>query len=523
MELLLDWKSIGSVLATFMFVRTAILEFLPPEIYQVLKRLFSRIFSSLQPSVSIIVEEFDKSVTNEVYEAVQFYLSSQCFSSAQVLKLSRPKNSKNLTFTMDANQMLHDTFDGFKVNWSFHTVEKKSSSGILGYPTRFYQLSFHPKYKEKIHSAYIPHVMEVAKIIEFKNRERKLYTNRSSQDDYMLWTFVPFSHPSTFDTLAMDPVLKQEIKEDLIKFKNRKEFYTRVGRTWKRGYLLYGPPGTGKTSLIAAIANFLEFDIYDLELTAVMSNSQLRKLLISTSSKSVIVVEDVDCSLDLSDRKKKDGKGEVEAKEELEKSRPGGNSNNRSTVSLSGVLNFVDGLWSSCGGERLMIFTTNQKEKLDPALLRPGRMDKHINLSYCEIAAFKTLMKNYLNVEKHDLMKVAEEMLPLVKMTPADIAEVFMGCDDAADVGMKNMVDKMRKRLCCTIEEDTSIAELQMKNMEKEEDPFSENRKPVEEKEENPVAEEQTPIAEKVEAEFAKGRESNRVGSESNNKNMTDD
>ncbi|KAF8400260.1 hypothetical protein HHK36_013557 [Tetracentron sinense] len=497
MELLLDWKSIGSALATFMFLRTAIREFLPPEVYQALRRLLFKIFSSLQPSVSILIEEFDNSFTNEIYESVQSYLSSKCFSSAQVLKLSRSRNSKNLTFSMDANQKLEETFDGFKVKWSFHTVEKKSSSGGLGYgrpqDNRYFQLSFHPKYKEKIQSSYIPHVIGVAEIIEFKNRERKLYTNRSAEDDRRLWSSVPFSHPSTFDTLAMDPFLKQEIKDDLIKFKNRREFYARVGRAWKRGYLLYGPPGTGKTSLIAAIANFLEFDIYDLELTAVMSNSQLRRLLISTSSKSVIVVEDVDCSLDLSDRKNKDIQGEVEAKEELEKRRPGNynkGSSLISTVSLSGVLNFVDGLWSSCGGERLMIFTTNQKEKLDQALLRPGRMDKHINLSYCEITAFKTLMKNYLVVEEHDLTKEVEELLPLVKMTPADIAEFFMSCDDDADVGMKNVVAEMRKRLCCSIEEEpVAVAEEQKASLEMEKDPVAEKK-----------------LKGEVEAEFAKGK-----------------
>ncbi|MFS7953528.1 putative ATPase, AAA-type, core, P-loop containing nucleoside triphosphate hydrolase [Helianthus anomalus] len=52
------------------------------------------------------------------------------------------------------------------------------------------------------------------------------------------------------------------------------------------------------------------------------------------------------------------------------------------SVSVSGFLNFIDGLWSSCGDQRIIVFTTNHKEKLDHALLRPGRMDVHINTSY---------------------------------------------------------------------------------------------------------------------------------------------
>nr|DAD45692.1 TPA_asm: hypothetical protein HUJ06_003922 [Nelumbo nucifera] len=255
MEFILDWKSIGSLLATFVFIRTAIHDFLPPEVYQVLKRLFLNIFTSLQPKISILIEEYDNSYNNDIYDAVQLYLSSKCFSSAQVLKLAKSRNSKNLTFSMDANQKLEETFEDIKVKWSFHCVEKKSSG--LGYArpheNRYFELSFHRKYKHRVQSSYIPHIMEVAEVIKFKTRERKLYTNRSADEDGRLWSSVPFSHPSTFDTVAIDPALKKEIKEDLMKFVNRREFYSRVGRAWKRGYLLYGPPGTGKTSLCRVI------------------------------------------------------------------------------------------------------------------------------------------------------------------------------------------------------------------------------------------------------------------------------
>jgi chaperone BCS1 len=75
-----------------------------------------------------------------------------------------------------------------------------------------------------------------------------------------------------------------------------------VGKAWKRGYLLYGPPGTGKSSLIAAMANYLKFDIYDLELTNLRSNSELRRLLVSAANRSILVIEDIDCSVELKDR-----------------------------------------------------------------------------------------------------------------------------------------------------------------------------------------------------------------------------
>ena len=65
-----------------------------------------------------------------------------------------------------------------------------------------------------------------------------------------------------------------------------------------------------------------------------------------------------------------------------------------SKVTLSGLLNFINGLWSACGGERIIAFTTNHVEKLDPALTRRGRMDLHVELSCCSFEGFKVLAKN---------------------------------------------------------------------------------------------------------------------------------
>ncbi|GMP57676.1 hypothetical protein CsSME_00021659 [Camellia sinensis var. sinensis] len=94
----------------------------------------------------------------------------------------------------------------------------------------------------------------------------------------------------------MDPTLKKEVIDDLDRFVKRRHFYRRVGKAWKRRYLLYGPPSTGKSSLIAAMANYLKFHIYDLELTSLRSNAELRRHLISTANQSILVTEDIDCS-----------------------------------------------------------------------------------------------------------------------------------------------------------------------------------------------------------------------------------
>jgi hypothetical protein len=70
---------------------------------------------------------------------------------------------------------------------------------------------------------------------------------------------------------------------------------------------LYGPPETGKSSLIAAIANYSKYDVYNLELTAFSSDDELMIALLDSPSRSLIVVEDIDCNKAVHDRSKEAG------------------------------------------------------------------------------------------------------------------------------------------------------------------------------------------------------------------------
>ena len=120
------------------------------------------------------------------------------------------------------------------------------------------------------------------------------------------------------------------------------------------------------------MANFLNYDVYDLGLTTVHSNTTLMKLLLQTSSKSIIVIEDIDCSLNLT-RKREDNDENNHPAKMMALKKKGSN------VTLSDLLNFLDGIWSACSGEeRIIILTANYVEKLNSALIEIRKMDKYI-------------------------------------------------------------------------------------------------------------------------------------------------
>jgi hypothetical protein len=105
-------------------------------------------------------------------------------------------------------------------------------------------------------------------------------------------------------------------------------------------------------------------------------------------------------------------------------------------ITLSGLLNFIDGLWSTCGEERIIIFTTNYKDR--PALLRPGRMDMHIYMGYCSWEAFKTLTKNYFLIDDHPLFPEIQMLLAEVEVTPGQVSEMLLRSEDA-DVTLQGL------------------------------------------------------------------------------------
>ncbi|KAH7151741.1 BCS1 N terminal-domain-containing protein [Dactylonectria estremocensis] len=191
-------------------------------------------------------------------------------------------------------------------------------------------------------------------------------------------------------------ILNEKVKEDLIAdvtdYLNpaTRRWYSNRGIPYRRGYLLYGPPGTGKSSLSLALAGFFRMRIYMVSLSSIMATEEnLATLFAELPRRCVVLLEDID-SAGLT-HTREEGKGDRSTDQTSDQapatqSTPGKPATTTTTLpgrlSLSGLLNILDGVASQEG--RVLIMTTNHLEKLDKALIRPGRVDMIVNFGLAD-------------------------------------------------------------------------------------------------------------------------------------------
>ena|ERR1700686_2672014 len=178
--------------------------------------------------------------------------------------------------------------------------------------------------------------------------------------------------PRPLESVILPSGVKNALINDLENFRTSEAWYDHMGIPYHRGYLLYGPPGTGKTSLVSGLSAHLKSDVYILKLSA-LTDSKLQEAIGDVSKDSMVILEDIDCAT--SEVRKKEKK---ETDKEEEGDTPVSEDKDSFGVTLSGLLNALDGMQTPKGVKFFM--TTNHIERLDVALLRPGRTDVRVHL-----------------------------------------------------------------------------------------------------------------------------------------------
>ncbi|KAI1777104.1 BCS1 N terminal-domain-containing protein [Hypoxylon cercidicola] len=186
-----------------------------------------------------------------------------------------------------------------------------------------------------------------------------------------------------FSTVILSEKTKQELIDDVTDYlrPSTQRWYANRGIPYRRGYMLHGPPGTGKSSLSLALAGFFKMRIYIVSLSSITANEEtLAALFAELPRRCVVLLEDIDTAGLTHTREGAQAQPQSQSTDDdmvpgqLTTGNGNTNTNNLTgRLSLSGLLNILDGVASQEG--RVLIMTTNHRDQLDSALIRPGRVD----------------------------------------------------------------------------------------------------------------------------------------------------
>lgn len=318
---------------------------------------------------------------------------------------------------------------GIKIdnNLEFSSLyEDRSSSG-----SSMYELTIILKSDDM---SFIKNFIKVAveeTSLSILKRPKIFFCTGVDKNDCVIFNCIDFLSTKSFDNIFFTG--KEEMQKKIKKFESSKDEYQRLGIPYNFGMLFHGKPGTAKTSCCKAIARFTNRHIVSVSLSKIKNIKQLSNIFLSDTlagikiptDKRLYIFDEADCNL--FSKRNDDTNKENNMEKLLEKviKKDDESEDCSGKIPIGEVLELLDGIVETSG--RIMIFITNHPEKMDPAMVRPGRIDENIEFKCMNSQDIDNMYYLWFGqrLDQELLLKINNE-----KYTLADIGKLFRSYDN---------------------------------------------------------------------------------------------
>jgi len=249
---------------------------------------------------------------------------------------------------------------------------------------------------------------------------------------HLVYTKSKFTTNRTFNNVFFEE--RDHVKERVNFFLTRRDWYDAKGIPYTLGFMFHGPPGVGKTSTIKAIANEGKRHIINVQLSEIKTKAQLHHLFFNDEvhvwngvqtekytipvSERLYVIEDIDAMGDTVLRREWKKPTPAATKPKDDDPFLSREKEEKDVIDLAFILNLLDGTLEANG--RILAITTNFPERIDRALIRPGRIDMIVNFKKCNLAVVQEMVRSF-----YDSDTIVDDESLNYKWSPAEVNQIL--------------------------------------------------------------------------------------------------
>ncbi len=415
-----------------------------------LYKKYTGTITTMIPKTATVKYITDDREINTLFEPINWYIGTQTdVKKEPTVSLQTTKNNNDITQQIPKQRSAEISFLDHKIKYIVTTElisiyadkEHKRENTIITMTT------------ETPSNRSLDIFQQFSEMCQKKHQENKvkkewkqlIYRNENVNGT-ATWKSQPSKTSRKLQTVVLKDGQMDDIINDINEYVEKESWYLSRDVPYTRRYMFHGVPGSGKSSLIKALACHLKRNIHYLILSEVKSDAELFKLFEQINfAETVLIIEDIDCATkmvhartplpDVTGQINIEGQYKDENSDKNQKQDQGPVPEG-TTLTLSGILNAIDGGMIQNHGQ-IMIVTTNNPGVLDEALIRPGRIDRKFHFGNCDKSQIVGLFYNFferypVNYDKVDF--------PADKVPPCSVTSVLLQYKKDPDEAWFNVV-----------------------------------------------------------------------------------